>query len=351
MKKKSLIIKGTESNILKIPNNFLRASYKCSATTQRMYFYSIFKYLSTSKNDNVVSFSFSDFFNDLNLSDGMKTRTLIKESANEILDMKIVLEDNEKQYEVTNVFQSAKCVFTETTFSFKFTEDMKVFLDELKEIGFSLFEINDLGKLKSFYALRYYLIAISYSGFKGKKGNVKNSWFFEYSVEDLRKLFDIQDDEYAQMGPFRNSVVDLPLKELSERNLGIQIVATPIKKGRKIIGFHFDCIDSTKIAKISADSYLYLSDGNQMKEGKTETSHADLQMEAIKIISKNPLRYAEILEEEKNNPDLFNPLSPEIRAVIKLKEELDSASEKETAEGELQNEGALEAVLVRENAN
>ena len=156
MKKKSLIIKGfPQQNILKIPNNFLRASYKCSATTQRMYFYSIFKYLSSPKSDNIVSFSFSDFFNDLNLSDGQKTRILIKESANEILDMKIVLEDNEKQYEVTNVFQSAKCVFTETTFSFKFTDDMKVFLDELKEIGFSLFEINDLGKLKSFYALRY----------------------------------------------------------------------------------------------------------------------------------------------------------------------------------------------------
>ena len=88
--------------------------------------------------------------------------------------MKIVLEDNEKQYEVTNVFQSAKCVFTETTFSFKFTEDMKIFLDTLKEIGFSLFEINDLGKLKSFYALRYYLVALSFKGFKGKKGNEKN---------------------------------------------------------------------------------------------------------------------------------------------------------------------------------
>ena len=327
MKKKQLIIKGFEQqNILKIPNNFLRASYKCSATTQRMYFYSIFKYLSSSKNDNVVSFSFSDFFNDLNLSDGQKTRILIKESANEILDMKIILEDNEEQYQITNVFQSAKCVFTETTFSFKFTEDMKVFLDELKEIGFSLFDINDLGKLKSFYALRYYLVALSYSGFKGKKGNIKNSWFFEYSVEDLRKLFDIQPDEYAQMGPFKNTVIDLPLKELNERNLGIQIVATPMKKGRKIIGFHFDCIDSTKIAKINNNDYLYITDENKIEEGQKETSHADLQMEAIRIISQKPLRYAEILEEEKNNADLFNPLSPEMRAVIRLKEELDQSA-------------------------
>ena len=217
MKKKSLIIKGFEPNILKIPNNFLRASYKCSATTQRMYFYSIFKYISSDKNQNSVSFSFSDFFSDLNLKDGQKTRTLIKESANEILDMKIVLEDNEKQYEVTNVFQSAKCVFTETTFSFKFTEDMKIFLDTLKEIGFSLFEINDLGKLKSFYALRYYLVALSFKGFKGKKGNEKNSWFFEYSVEDLRKLFDIQDNEYTQIGPFRNIVVEIGRASCRER--------------------------------------------------------------------------------------------------------------------------------------
>lgn len=323
MKKKSLIIKGFEPNILKIPNNFLRASYKCSATTQRMYFYSIFKYISSDKNQNSVSFSFSDFFSDLNLKDGQKTRTLIKESANEILDMKIVLEDNEKQYEVTNVFQSAKCVFTETTFSFKFTEDMKIFLDTLKEIGFSLFEINDLGKLKSFYALRYYLVALSFKGFKGKKGNEKNSWFFEYSVEDLRKLFDIQDNEYTQIGPFRNIVVDLPLKELNERNLGIQIVCTPIKKGRKITGFHFDCIDSTHIAKINENNCVYIEDSNKNNKNSSAPEE-DSQLMALKIISQNPERYAEILKEEKANPNLFG-FSPEMQALMRLEEELKNA--------------------------
>lgn len=323
MKKKSLIIKGFEPNILKIPNNFLRASYKCSATTQRMYFYSIFKYISSDKNQNSVSFSFSDFFSDLNLKDGQKTRTLIKESANEILDMKIVLEDNEKQYEVTNVFQSAKCVFTETTFSFKFTEDMKIFLDTLKEIGFSLFEINDLGKLKSFYALRYYLVALSFKGFKGKKGNEKNSWFFEYSVEDLRKLFDIQDNEYTQIGPFRNIVVDLPLKELNERNLGIQIVCTPIKKGRKITGFHFDCIDSTHIAKVNENNYIYIEDSNKNNKNSSAPEE-DSQLMALKIISQNPERYAEILKEEKANPNLFG-FSPEMQALMRLEEELKNA--------------------------
>lgn len=323
MKKKSLIIKGFEPNILKIPNNFLRASYKCSATTQRMYFYSIFKYISSDKNQNSVSFSFSDFFSDLNLKDGQKTRTLIKESANEILDMKIVLEDNEKQYEVTNVFQSAKCVFTETTFSFKFTEDMKIFLDTLKEIGFSLFEINDLGKLKSFYALRFYLVALSFKGFKGKKGNEKNSWFFEYSVEDLRKLFDIQDNEYTQIGPFRNIVVDLPLKELNERNLGIQIVCTPIKKGRKITGFHFDCIDSTHIAKVNENNYIYIEDSNKNNKNSSAPEE-DSQLMALKIISQNPERYAEILKEEKANPNLFG-FSPEMQALMRLEEELKNA--------------------------
>ena len=323
MKKKSLIIKGFEPNIIKIPNNCLRASYKCSGTTQRMYFYSICKYISSDKNQNSVSFSLSDFFSDLNLKDGQKTRTLIKESANEILDMKIVLEDNEKQYEVTNVFQSAKCVFTETTFSFKFTEDMKIFLDTLKEIGFSLFEINDLGKLKSFYALRYYLVALSFKGFKGKKGNEKNSWFFEYSVEDLRKLFDIQDNEYTQIGPFRNIVVDLPLKELNERNLGIQIVCTPIKKGRKITGFHFDCIDSTHIAKVNENNYVYIEDSNKNNKNSSAPEE-DSQLMALKIISQNPERYAEILKEEKANPNLFG-FSPEMQALMRLEEELKNA--------------------------
>ncbi|MCQ2588170.1 MAG: replication initiation protein [Treponema sp.] len=329
-KKNSLVIKSfPNQNILKIPNNFLRASYKCSATTQRMYFYSIFKYLTSNDNKNVVSFSFSDFFSDLNLSDGMKTRNLIKESANDILDMKMVLEDNEKEYEAINVFQSAKCVFTETTFSFTFTDPMKVFLDELKEIGFTLFEINDLGKLKSFYALRYYLVALSYKGFKGKKGNIKNSWFFEYTVEDLRRLFDIQDDEYPQMGPFKNIVIDLPLKELNEKNLGIQIICTPLKKGRKIVGFHFDCIDSTKLSKVDESKYLFIED-NKIKEGSDTVSNEDIMSEALTLISKDPLRYAQILEEEKKNPNIFG-FSPETQALLRLKEEL---TQKENSDSE-----------------
>lgn len=324
MKKKGLVLRGLQNqSILKIPNNFLRASYKCSATTQRIYFYSIFKYLSSPEENKAVSFSFSDFFNDLNLKDGNKTRMLIKESANEIVDMKIILEDNEKEYEVANVFQSAKCVFTETTFTFKFTDDMCVFLNTLKEIGFSLFEVNDLGKLKSFYALRFYLIALSYKGFKGKKGNVKNSWFFEYSVEELRKLFDIQDNEYQKIGPFKNIVIDLPLKELNEKNLGIQIVCVPIKKGRKIIGFHFDCIDATKISKLQDMSNLALESKSR---DDNESNDSESIKQAIEIIAANPVRYAEILKEEKDNPNLFG-LSPELNAIIRLQKELENQQE------------------------
>lgn len=324
MKKKGLVLRGLQNqSILKIPNNFLRASYKCSATTQRIYFYSIFKYLSSPEENKAVSFSFSDFFNDLNLKDGNKTRMLIKESANEIVDMKIILEDNEKEYEVANVFQSAKCVFTETTFTFKFTDDMCVFLNTLKEIGFSLFEVNDLGKLKSFYALRFYLIALSYKGFKGKKGNVKNSWFFEYSVEELRKLFDIQDNEYQKIGPFKNIVIDLPLKELNEKNLGIQIVCVPIKKGRKIIGFHFDCIDATKISKLQDMSNLALESKSR---DDNEPNDSESMKQAIEIIAANPVRYAEILKEEKDNPNLFG-LSPELNAIIRLQKELENQQE------------------------
>ena len=332
MKKKTLVIKSfPQQNILKIPNNFLRASYKCSATTQRMYFYSIFKYLSSPDEKSCVSFSFSDFFSDLNLRDGQKTRKLIKESANEILDMKIILEDNERQYEVTNVFQSAKCIFTETTFSFKFTEDMKIFLDELKEIGFSLFEINDLGKLKSFYALRYYLIALSFKGFKGKKGNIKNSWFFEYSLEDLRKIFDIAENEYTQIGSFKRVVIDLPLKELNEKNIGMQIICTPVKKSRRIAGFRFDCMDSTKMKAApertaGGKTEPPRLEGREFREDYFPDGKSGSLEEAISIISENPARYAALLEEEKANPSLFG-LSPETQAIIRLKNELERQRE------------------------
>ena len=105
--------------------------------------------------------------------------------------------------------------------------------------------------------------------------------------------------------------------------LGIQIISTPVKKGRKIIGFHFDCIDSTKLAKVGDTNYLYIED-QHLEKGSKEVNTSDIQMDAIKIIAKNPIRYAELLEEEKNNPNIFG-FSPEIQAVIRLRDELQAA--------------------------
>ena len=45
---------------------------------------------------------------------------------------------------------------------------------------------------------------------------------------------------------------------------------------------------------------------------------------ALKIISQNPERYAEILKEEKANPNLFG-FSPEMQALMRLEEELKNA--------------------------
>ena len=148
-------------------------------------------------------------------------------------------------------------------------------------------------------------------------------------------MFDIQDNEYTQIGPFKNIVIDLPLKELNEKNLGIQIVYTPLKKSRKIVGFRFDCIDSIKIAKVDQSKYAYIED-KSVKEDSNNVDVEDVKMEGIMTIAKNPIRYAELLDEERKNPNIFG-FSPEVSALIRLGEELKAAEEDAKTKAESSN--------------
>jgi len=57
-----------------------------------------------------------------------------------------------------------------------------------------------------------------------------------------------------------------------------------------------------------------------------ESNDSESMKQAIEIIAANPVRYAEILKEEKDNPNLFG-LSPELNAIIRLQKELENQQE------------------------
>ena len=81
-----------------------------------------------------------------------------------------------------------------------------------------------MGKLQSFYAIRYYEMALSYRGFIGKEGNTEDEWFFEKTIDELRELFVLQ-EKYKVTSMFRINVIDNPVAELNAAKVGFKKIA------------------------------------------------------------------------------------------------------------------------------
>lgn len=89
----------------------------------------------------------------------------------------------------------------------------------------------------SLYAFRYYEIAVSYKGNKGRNGNRKGQWFFEYDVENLRRTLNIAEGKYAgRMNAFISRVVKMPIDELNRLNFDFSVSFEKIVQNRRTVG-------------------------------------------------------------------------------------------------------------------
>lgn len=193
----------------------------------------------TSEKDDWVTVDVCDVIKSLGLTDGTQQRTVIKKAFKEAAASRIILLETETDYKDKAWFMDSDISKKENTAKLKFHPDIAQAVRNIK--GFSQINLLDLGKLQSQYAIRYYEIAMSYSGFEGKNGNKNNNWYFEKDVKELRELFSIADNKYKNTNNFRRKIVDYPITEINESDIGLRIEVEYIRKGRTLTGFIFNC--------------------------------------------------------------------------------------------------------------
>ena len=102
----------------------------------------------------------------------------------------------------------------------------------------------------------------------GKKGNRVGEWFFEYSVEGLRKILSIKDKEYQDVRNFHRRCIDLPLQEVNEKGLGFTIEVEKIKSGNKIVMYRFNCKETSNVmpkkSEMESDDYDLIKNNREM---------------------------------------------------------------------------------------
>lgn len=302
------------------PNQISQGLYKCSPMAKKLLAY-VISDLKIVKwtNSNFVSyetiFTTSDFLKTLGLKRvGSKTRTLIQQALIELQKSYIAIDTGDK-FETFPWVTHSVFAEPERKIAIELNHHLGQALMEIKK-GFTVIQLIELGKLQSFYAMRFYEIAQSWKGKKGKEGNKKNEWFFAYSVEEIRKIFQMKDDEYSgRMNNFTTKVIDNPLEEVNEKT-NLNIVYEKIKDGKAVIGFKFTCSEKVEPLKIAK------TDSKKLKQEKIDLNEERQKCEELK--QNHAKRYAEILEQVQMQKTLFQPppMFQEAEALKILKEEL-----------------------------
>lgn len=282
------------------PNQISQGLYKCSPMAKRLLAYTIsnLKIVKWNKNSEPqyeARFKSTEFAKSLGLQRiGSKQQQLIKDALEELQASYIAIDTGD-------VFRTFAWV-TETLYS---TKDKSIYISLNQKLGQALVEFQkgyttiqllEIGKLQSFYAMRFYEIAYSWKGKKGLCGNKKNEWFFEYSLQQLRNTFQLADDEYA--GRTNNLiiyVIQKPLAELNEKT-NLLITFEKIKDGKEVIGFHFTCTEKATQLKIEK------TDSFEEKREKNIINSESNEIDYYK--NKYPEEFNKIYQEEKNQQAL-----------------------------------------------
>jgi plasmid replication initiation protein len=126
------------------------------------------------------------------------------------------------------------------TLTVQIHDDLLPFVLDYKE-RYTCISLNEINTFRSVYAWRLYEILTTNRFFAGKRGNKKDEFFFEMSIEDIRQRMNINASKYKTNKEFRRNVITNPVDEINNSNLGLCIEVSTKKSGNKLIGFKFIC--------------------------------------------------------------------------------------------------------------
>jgi plasmid replication initiation protein len=320
---------GVTPHFVLLHNAISRSAQTLSATAQKLTAMAM-ALIPPDLSSLTATFSFPEFCKALGMSIGGETYKIFKEAVKECMRCVITIETEpnkkgRKKWEEFTWFIHAK--FNEETSRATMTFSPKL-ADVLLELrrAYAKIDLNDLGVLRSMYALRIFEMAKSYESLAGKDSNQDNDWYFERSIEEFRKIFGISRDIYKETRDFRKKVIEEPVKEINKAGIGLEITTEGIKQRRHLIAIRFDCkkVNRRLIAKGRKKKNAEEQPELPKPSPKTADRREEKELEHLKELY--PSEFAVLYTEELSKPH-FLPSTSELRkaaasanAAIKLRE-------------------------------
>ena len=239
----------SENEKLLQPYEVSRGVYRCDSTERKMLYYAALlvqhkPFLDSKRPSYNAEFRISEMLFALGMANTDTNRKRIRKAVNTIAENTLKLFDDEDHLDVMNWLQRGIYDNKNDIVRLQFTEKIgELFVMCRKR--FSLINLKTIGGLKSFYAMRFYEIALSYKGYAGKAENEPKSWYFERTLDEIKTMFKVDGYNYQKgTNAFIDYVVKKPLAELNKHNADFTITAEkqvdPIDR-RRAVGFKFTC--------------------------------------------------------------------------------------------------------------
>ena len=318
LSEKTLFYTAEQAECLQ-PNKISQGMYKCSTNVKRLLVYAIWKMQVITWADNRKNYraeftmaEFVSLLNSINVDTSTTQRRYIENALNELQDSHIAIDTGTEYH-----------TFPWVEHSVYNRKEKKIIIELNHNLGDALFELRKqytriaMGRvltMQSSYAYRFYELAMSLAGFEGKAGNKKGEWFFERTVEQVRKMFEMEAAEYAgRMDNFVKKVIENPLHEISEKT-DITMTFEKNKAGRHIVGFRFSCK-----RKFEAPQKIEKNDAAEIKGIKIEINNEEETVQ--KLIKTNPERWKWLLDESLDRVGFQNKTLMEQSAKCQMLEE------------------------------
>lgn len=305
-------LKGKENMLVVKDNALIGASYNLDVVEQRLILLAIVEARETGKGINAndaLTVHASSYIEQFKV-ERHTAYTVLKEASRDLFSRQFTYQELSKKGNITTITSRwvSQIGYTEDEASVQliFSPAIVPLITRLEE-RFTSYELSQVAKLGSKYAMRLYELLIAWRSV-GK---------LQIELQDLRNKLGLSANEYKAMGDFKRNVLDLALTQLNEHT-DISVKYEQHKKGRVISGFTFRFKVKTKPQSMevrdtkTGDLFVKLSDAQRSLFGAKLARDARIQSEyAQKLPSENYEVFGKALADmllDENHFKTFYPI-------------------------------------------
>lgn len=239
-----------KSNLVVKHNNLIEARYNLSLNEQKIILYATSKLDRNKKKFNLLTLNIREFFSLLGTT--QERYTEIREVVKELRKKEITIRKDGNEL-IVGWLSSIEYLGDQGEIELEFSEKLMPYLLQLKE-SFTRYELKNILYLKNKHSIRLYELMKQYERI-GKR---------EFELKELRKTFNIRDDEYLRFDNF-DRVVLRSSKEEINKYTDLNIDYEKIKTGRRITSILFKIEAKDQDKEVFID---YLNETYNIKDMK-----------------------------------------------------------------------------------